>query len=271
MRLAKFRTTAGTIGHGIVEADAIAVIAGDLLGNRQRTGERHALSDVRLLAPIIPPNLIAIGRNYLAHAQEGDADAPTAPIVFLKATTTITDPGAPIPIPSMAPDEVDYEAELAVVIARTCRDVSEAQALDHVLGYTCANDVSARDCQRNDPQWARGKSFDGFCPLGPWIETDLDPDRSRVRLTLNDAVMQDADTGLMIFSVRFLISYLSRCMTLLPGTVILTGTPAGCGFARKPPVWMKPGDRVTVAIAGIGELSNPVTTAAAKAALRGAH
>ncbi|MBA3707879.1 MAG: fumarylacetoacetate hydrolase family protein [Planctomycetes bacterium] len=270
MRFARFQSKDGSIRHGIVEGDAIAVIAGDLLGSRQRTGEGVRLSDVRLLAPIIPPNLIAIGRNYLAHAQEGNDDAPKAPIVFIKTTSAITDPGAAILVPAMAPNEVDYEAELAVVIAKTARDVSEAQALDHVLGYTCANDVSARDCQRNDAQWARGKCFDGFAPLGPWIETELDPTTARVRLILNGETMQDASSALMIFSVRHLISYLSRCMTLLPGTVILTGTPAGCGFARKPPVWLKPGDRVSVAIDGIGELTNTVAAATARAAHQGA-
>ena len=153
---------------------------------------------------------------------------------------------------------MDFEAELAVVIGKPARRVSEADALDCVLGYTCANDVSARDCQAGDGQWARSKSFDTFGPLGPWIETELDPANLRIRGRLNGRTMQEANTSQMLFSVRSVISYLSRGMTLLPGTVLLTGTPAGVGFARKPPVWLKPGDSYEVEIEGIGTLRNPV-------------
>src|SRR4051812_40908509 len=186
MRLARARDAAGRIVHGIVEGEALALIEGDLLGARKRTGKVVPLADLALLAPIVPPNLLCIGKNYLAHAKEGGEDAPPAPLLFIKATTALNHPGAAIPIPAVAPDEVDYEAELAVVIGTTAKDVSRERALSHVLGYTCANDVSARDCQRGDGQWARGKSFDGFAPLGPWIETELDPTRTRVRLRLND-------------------------------------------------------------------------------------
>ena len=266
MRFARYQRTDGAIHHGVIDGDTIEPIVGNMLDSWHAEGPRLPLSGVRLLAPIIPPNLIAIGRNYLAHAQEGNDGAPPEPIVFLKATTAITHPGTAIPLPVMAPSEVDYEAELAVVIGRTAVQVEPANALTYVFGYTCANDVSARDCQRGDAQWARAKSFDGFAPMGPWIETELEPSQLRVRLRLNGRTMQDAKTELMIFNVRYLISYLSSCMTLLPGTVILTGTPAGCGFAQKPPLWLKAGDRVTVDIDGIGELTNTVTTAAARAA-----
>jgi 2-keto-4-pentenoate hydratase/2-oxohepta-3-ene-1,7-dioic acid hydratase in catechol pathway len=167
-------------------------------------------------------------------------------------------PDDPILLPVAAPDQVDYEAELAVVIGKSARHVREEDALDCVLGYTCANDVTARDCQAREGQWARAKSFETFGPLGPWIETELDPANLRVTGRLNGKTMQDADTSLLLFGVRRLISYLSMGMTLLPGTVLLTGTPAGCGFARKPPVWMKPGDVYEVEIAGIGVLRNPV-------------
>ena len=257
MRIARFEHN-GQTQFGVVEKDTIAVLVGNPLNGIKRTGATVPLAKSKLLAPLIPPNLIAIGRNYLEHAKESNDNAPKAPIVFLKATTSIIDPGATIELPAMAPTQVDYEAELAVVIGRTARRVSETDALKYVFGYTCANDVSARDCQRNDPQWARGKSFDTFAPLGPWIETELDPGNQRISLKLNGETMQEANTSIMIFNVPHLISYLSRCVTLLPGTIILTGTPAGCGFARKPPVFLKPGDTVDVEIEGIGKLSNPV-------------
>lgn len=217
----------------------------------------------RLLAPVDPPNVFAIGLNYADHAKEGGArKLPDEPLIFLKATTAVIGPDDPIPLPRSAPDEVDFEAELAVVIGRTARNVSEADALDHVLGFTCANDVSARDCQkRRDQQWARGKSFDGFCPLGSVIVTadSIDYRNMRVRSILNGVVMQDGTTADMIFPVPALVSYLSHQFTLRPGTVILTGTPAGVGFARTPPVFLRDGDRIEIEVEGIGRLSNPVT------------
>jgi 2-keto-4-pentenoate hydratase/2-oxohepta-3-ene-1,7-dioic acid hydratase in catechol pathway len=268
MRICRFRDRAGRIAHGRVDGEMVTTITGDLFGSWRADGARIPLAEVRLLAPITPPNLLAVGNNYRAHVEEGKGEIPKAPLLFIKATTTIADPGAAIPLPAMAPSEVDYEAELAVVIGRTARDVSTERALEHVLGYACANDISARDCQRGDAQWARGKSFDGFAPLGPWLETELDPEDARVRLRLNGQTMQEASTRLMIFPVRTLISHLSRCMTLLPGTVILTGTPSGVGFARTPPVFLRAGDRVEVEIDGIGTLANTVTAAAVAAGAR---
>ncbi len=223
------------------------------------TGERRDFADVHLLAPVMPPDVIAIGLNYREHARESGAEEPDEPVIFLKASSSVTGPGAPILLPSMAPREVDYEAELGIVIGRACRDVDEEDALDYVVGFTCANDVSARDCQRRrDVQWARAKSFATFCPLGPWIETELYPADLEVKLVLNGMTMQRGRTSDMIFDCRRLISYCSRIFTLQPGTLIITGTPPGVGFARQPPVFLKDGDQVEVEIEGIGKLINPV-------------
>lgn len=216
----------------------------------------------RVLAPIDPPNILAIGRNYREHAMEMKAEEiPEEPLIFLKATTSVIGPGEPICLPVSAPDEVDYEAELAVIIGRCARNVTEQEAPAHILGFTCANDVTARDCQRRrDKQWARAKSFDTFCPLGPVIVApdEFDWQNTGIRLRLNGNVMQDSRTAEMIFSVPKLISYLSHQFTLPAGTLILTGTPSGVGAARKPPVFLKPGDELCVEIDGIGRLVNPV-------------
>ncbi len=214
---------------------------------------------VRFLPPVDPPNVPAIGLNYREHVRESGASTPKAPVIFLKATTSVIGDGEPIRLPKEAPDEVDYEAELALVIGRRIRNVSPEEALAALAGITCANDVSARDCQRRyDKQWARAKSFDTFCPLGPWIVTDIDPSDLRIRTVLNGETMQDSRTSDMIFGPADLVSYLSRQMTLLPGTVILTGTPPGVGFARTPPRYLRAGDEVAVEIEGIGSLRNPV-------------
>lgn len=256
MRIARFRAKDGTIYHGIIKDKKISLIKGNLLGIWEETGQTVNLDDIKLLAPIIPPNILALGRNYKAHAEESGSNLPKEPALFIKATSAITNPGDPIILPKMAPDEVDYEAELVIIIKKAARQVSEKDALDYVLGYTCGNDVSARDCQRNDAQWARAKSFETFAPLGPWIETELNPDSCDICTRLNGKVMQKANTSLMIFKTAYLIHYLSRCMTLLPGTVIFSGTPAGCGFAQNPPVWLRPGDEVKVEIEKIGVLKN---------------
>jgi 2-keto-4-pentenoate hydratase/2-oxohepta-3-ene-1,7-dioic acid hydratase in catechol pathway len=260
MKIARYEQ-GGVIHYGQVidEGEALQRIDGTVLGAWHLTGDKVALPNVRLLTPVAPPNIIAIGLNYKLHAAESNSPLPDHPVVFVKLTTALCDPGMPILLPVSAPNEVDYECELAIVIGRRARRVSEVEALDFVLGYTCANDVSARDCQgRLDKQWARGKSFDTFCPLGPWIETEMDPDNAGLRTRLNGQVMQDSNTNDMIFGCRELISYLSYQFTLLPGTVILTGTPSGVGFARKPPVWLKHGDVVEIEIDGIGVLRNPV-------------
>jgi len=215
-----------------------------------------------LIGSVLPPNVIAIGLNYRKHAEEqGLAKLPAEPLIFLKATTSVIGPGEPIVLPHSAPGEVDFEAELAVVIGKRARNVSDDDAMEFVLGFTCANDVSARDCQKvRDKQWARGKSFDTFCPLGPVIVTpdELDGQSAPIRSILNGKVMQASNTADMIFSIRHLISFVSHQFTLLPGTILLTGTPEGVGFARKPPIYLRAGDTIAVEIDGIGRLENPV-------------
>ena len=258
MRILRFSDKAGKAQYGIVEGANIAVATGDPIKGLKRTGTSVPLAGAKLLAPIEPVNVLCIGQNYKAHVEEGGDKLPKAPILFMKSTTAVIGPDEPVLIPKMAPTEVDYEAELALVIGKTARNVPENRALEYVLGYTCANDVSARDCQRGDGQWVRGKSFETFCPIGPWIETDFNPANVRIQGRLNGQTMQDATTALFIFNIPFLISYLSRGMTLLPGTLLLTGTPAGVGFARKPPVYLKPGDVYEVEVEGIGTLRNPV-------------
>jgi len=259
-RIARFRSDQGLVAHGIMEDnETIRAIGGDLFGTWELTAQTYALDDVTLLAPVEPPNILAIGLNYRLHAMESGHDLPDHPALFIKATTALCGPNDPIVLPAVAPDEVDYECELAVVIGKRAHKVSAADALDYVLGYSAANDVSARDCQRRlDVQWARAKSFDTFAPLGPWIETDLDPDNVGLRTRLNGEVMQESNTDDLIFPVRELIAHLSHSLTLLPGTVIITGTPSGVGFARTPPVFLRPGDIVEVEIDGIGTLRNPV-------------
>ena len=258
MRIVRFLWDSGTF-YGILSGDTIEVLEDGPFEAIRRTGETAKRADVKLLAPVDPPNVIAIGLNYRRHATESKMAMPDHPLLFLKATTSVVGPEDAIVLPEIARNEVDYEAELCIVIGETVRDVSEEDALDYVLGYTCGNDVSARDCQlRLDSQWARGKSFDTFCPLGPWVETEMDPDNADICSRLNGQVMQDSNTSDMIFDCRKLISFLSHCMTMLPGTVIMTGTPEGVGFVRKPAVFLKSGDVVEVEVAGIGTLRNSV-------------
>jgi 2-keto-4-pentenoate hydratase/2-oxohepta-3-ene-1,7-dioic acid hydratase in catechol pathway len=266
VRIIRVRETNGNISHGLLEDGMIRLIVGDIFGRWSLGTRQISLEEASILAPVAPASILAIGRNYRDHAAESDDQVPESPLLFIKAATALNHPETPIVLPLMAPDEVDFEAELAVVIGKTARDVSEAEAQHYILGYTCANDVSARDCQFKDGQWARGKSFDTFAPLGPWIETDFVPGRQRIRGRLNGAIMQDAELSQMVFGAPFLVSYLSNCMTLPPGTVILTGTPAGCGFARKPPAYLRPGDVYEVEIEGLGSLRNPVVAAALPAA-----
>lgn len=260
MKIIRFRDPAGhvTLGEPI-DATTATRLRGDLLGKLEPTTEVVPIA--KLLPPVEPPNVFAIGLNYRLHAAEGGFPIPEEPLIFLKTTTSVIACGEPIVLPKSAPDEVDYEGELAIVIGKTARHVSEADAHKYVLGYTVADDVSARDCQiRRDKQWSRAKGFDTFCPLGPVLVTadSINPDNRPIRTLLNGKVMQDSNTSDMIFSTSKVISYLSDQFTLLPGTLIVTGTPQGVGVARKPPVFLRPGDTVVVQIEGIGELSNPV-------------
>ena len=262
MRIARF-ISGGKIHTGKMIDDKSALrIEGDLFGSHRVTDQRLAID--KLLAPLVPTDILCIGLNYREHAKESNSEIPKNPMLFIKASNTLNNPGDPIPMPRLT-KEVDYECELAIVIGKTAKDVSKDRALDYVFGYTAANDVSARDWQREKSlgggQFARGKSFDGFCPLGPWIVTRDEipnPNALRIKTILNGQTMQDHTTGDMIFDVPTLIESLSSTMTIRPGAVILTGTPQGVGFARKPPVWMKAGDKVIVEIEKIGRLENPV-------------
>jgi 2-keto-4-pentenoate hydratase/2-oxohepta-3-ene-1,7-dioic acid hydratase in catechol pathway len=228
------------------------------------TDTEEVVKSPKLLAPVQPAAILCIGLNYAAHAAEGGKAAPDRPVLFMKTPSAVQYPGGPIVLPRrLLSTRVDYEAELAIVIGKPCKNVSRADALHYVLGYTCGNDVSARDWQRNGGggQWCRGKTFDTFAPLGPaLVTTDELGDAGDLRITTNISgeLLQDSRTSDMIFSVATLIEFLSASVTLAPGTVILSGTPQGVGFARTPPRWLKPGDEVTIEIEGIGKLTNPV-------------
>ena len=240
----------------------IVEIKGSIFGQYEVT--QHPIRVSKLLAPVQPPTIFCIGLNYRRHAEETGAKIPAHPVVFMKAATAVQNPNDPIEIPThLASSQVDFEAELAVIIGKRCKNVSKAHALEYVFGYTCANDVSARDWQKDwgGSQWCRGKTFDTFCPLGPCItprEEIPNPQELTLRAVLDNFVMQEASTNDMIFDVATLIEFLSGSTTLLPGTVILTGTPSGVGMARDPQVFLKSGDRIHIEIEGIGKLSNPV-------------
>ncbi len=263
MQIIRYLDPTGQTRYGRRHADGSTTeLEGDLFGEF-RCGSRPA-SVAKLLAPIMPSNVLCIGLNYGQHAEESGQPIPAHPVLFMKSVAAVQNPGDPILLPRhLRSDSVDYECELAVVIGRGGKNIAREDALQHVLGYTCANDVSARDWQTKwgGTQWCRGKTFDTFCPLGPCLVTTDEipnPNALHIKTVLNDQVMQQWSTDDMIFDVAELIAFLSGSTTLLPGTVILTGTPHGVGFARKPPVFLQPGDIVTVAIDGIGELTNPV-------------
>ena len=264
MRIVRFIDEDGQERYGQnFGKDTATLLEGDLITGLAATDQTCHVKKV--LAPLVPAAIFGIGLNYHQHAEEIGMEAPKYPVVFMKNPASIANPGDPIVLPAtcMDPPEVDYEAELAVVIGRTAKDVSPSDALSYVLGYTAANDVSARRWQgrRGAGQWVRSKSFDTFCPLGPELVTAdelQDPQTLRLTCELNGQLMQDGNTGDMIFTVAELISFLSTGATLLPGTVILTGTPSGVGFTRKPPVYLMPGDTVAVMVAEIGTLQNSV-------------
>jgi 2-keto-4-pentenoate hydratase/2-oxohepta-3-ene-1,7-dioic acid hydratase in catechol pathway len=257
VRIARY-TTGGDPAFAVVEGEPghevlIAVHGDPLYQDVIFTGERIELDDARLLAPVIPRSkIVAIGRNYAEHAAELGNDVPEEPLMFLKPNTAIVGPGDPVVLPPQS-ERVDYEGELAVVIGRLCKDVPEDKVSDVVYGYTCANDVTARDLQHKDGQWARAKGFDTFCPVGPWIRTDLDVTDIGLTTRLDGETVQQSRTSLLVHPVAKLVSYVSAMMTLLPGDLLLTGTPAGIGPVNE-------GQRVEVEIEGIGVLSNPFVT-----------
>jgi 2-keto-4-pentenoate hydratase/2-oxohepta-3-ene-1,7-dioic acid hydratase in catechol pathway len=262
MRILRFITNGVThLGQDLHDGFALE-IQGDLFGPHKVTDRR--LKVEKLLAPLIPTDILCIGLNYRRHAAESKSEIPARPMLFIKASNTLNNPFDPIPIPRLS-SMIDYEGELAVVIGKTAKHVSRADALNYVLGYTAANDVSSRDWQRDKSlgggQFARGKSFDGFCPLGPALVTADEitaPNALQLKTILNGQTMQDASTSDMIFDVPTIIESLSSTMTLRPGTVILTGTPHGVGMGRTPPVFLKAGDKVVVEIEKVGQLESPV-------------
>jgi 2-keto-4-pentenoate hydratase/2-oxohepta-3-ene-1,7-dioic acid hydratase in catechol pathway len=252
MRLGRIASPDG-VAFVAVEGDDepnVREIAEHPFGTPTYTGRQWPLADVRLLAPILASKVVCIGKNYAAHVAEMGTDRPEDPVIFMKPNTAIVGPGVPIQLPADA-HPVHYEGELVAVIGRPCKDVSAARAAESVLGYTIANDVTARDQQRSDGQWTRAKGHDTFCPVGPWIVTDVDPSDLAIRTEVNGQVRQDSRTSMMIYDVGEIIEWISAVMTLLPGDLILTGTPEGVG-----PI--EGGDTVSVTIEGIGTLANPV-------------
>jgi 2-keto-4-pentenoate hydratase/2-oxohepta-3-ene-1,7-dioic acid hydratase in catechol pathway len=250
------------VGYGVVEqagesgqTQTIAELHGHPFGidpsGVRFTGQRYPLAEVRLLAPVLPSKVVAVGKNYAEHAREMGDQPPEEPVLFLKPSTSVTGPGDRIAYPVKLTDRVDYEGELAVIIGRLCRDVPKERAEDVIFGYTCANDVTARDLQVRDGQWTRAKGFDTFCPLGPWMETGTDPTDLGITTTVNGDVRQHARTSELLWDVPALIEYVSSVMTLLPGDVLLTGTPEGVGP-------LTDGDEVSVTIESIGTLTNKV-------------
>jgi 2-keto-4-pentenoate hydratase/2-oxohepta-3-ene-1,7-dioic acid hydratase in catechol pathway len=263
MKIVRYLDHDRKIRFGSLQEDGRAVrLEGNILDGPRPAGEPEIMA--KLLAPIVPAALLCIGLNYRKHAEEGNAKIPEYPILFVKGPNALQNPEDPIEIPThLASHEVDYEAELVVIIGQRCKNVSREKALDYVFGYTCGNDVSARDWQKQKggSQWCRGKFFDTFAPLGPWIVTRDEipnPNALKIRTLLNGEAVQDWTTADMIFDVPTLIEFLSGSTTLLPGTAIFTGTPHGVGMGRKPPRYLKPGDDVVVEIEKIGALHNPV-------------
>lgn len=263
MKIIRYADPQNQIRFAAQSADGSArVIQGDVFGEYRVTDEAAQVG--KLLAPVQPTAILCIGLNYRKHAEEGKAKIPQYPVLFVKSPGAVQNPGDPIELPThLKSNQVDYECELAVVIGKRCKNVSKEKALDYVLGYTCGNDVSARDWQKDfgGSQWCRGKTFDTFCPLGPCLVTPDEipnPNTLQIKTVLNGETMQDWNTNDMIFDVPTLIAFLSGSTTLLPGTVILTGTPHGVGMARTPPVFLKPGDSITIEIEKIGKLTNPV-------------
>ena len=264
MRIARFAQGDG-VAYGVVEGEPAEVGTGlglritELYGHPfgvdpggvRLTGRSYPLAEVRLLAPVLPSKVVAVDRNYVSYLRETDGGLPPEPVLFLKPSTSVTGPGDAIKYPVKLTDRVDFEGELAVIIGRLCRQVPRERAEDVIFGYTCANDVTARDLQARDGQWTRAKGFDTFCPLGPWMETGTNPADLALTTTVNGAVRQQARTSELLWDVPDLIAHVSQVMTLLPGDVLLTGTPAGVGP-------LIDGDEVSVTIESIGMLTNRV-------------
>ncbi len=250
MKLARYRHRGG-VHYGALEGDMLHGLEGSPFSGAVTRGSVCRLDEVELLPPVLPQKIVCVGLNYRDHAEEFGLPITEEPVLFMKPPSSLLPHGGEIVYPAMS-DRVDYEAELAVICARECRDVAPAEAASCILGYTCGNDVTARDLQARDGQWTRAKGFDTFCPLGPFVETELDPSHLRIELRLNGELRQSSHTGNMVFAPAQLLSFVSRIMTLYPGDVILTGTPGGVGE-------MRPGDVVEVAISGLDPLRNTVS------------
>lgn len=249
MKFVRFETPE-KIAYGVLTGNTIQELAGDLFSSPNLSGKQYDLATINLLAPCLPTKAVCIGLNYRDHASEMKLELPKEPLFFIKPSTALNDPAGTIRYPAIS-HNVHHEGELAVVIGRTAKHVKASQAQEYILGYTCANDVTARDIQISDGQWTRGKSFDTFMPVGPWIETDVDPHALAIKCLVNGQVRQSSHTGNLIFRVPELIEFITQVMTMNPGDLILTGTPSGVG-----PVNI--GDTVAVVIEGIGELTNTV-------------
>lgn len=256
MRFIRYKTSGDAPRYGWVHDDKVGPIEGEPFSEFRRQEAEIPLHMVRLLAPIRPGKIICVGRNYAEHAREQNVEVPDIPMLFMKPPSAIIGPGDTIVLPPQS-KQVEHEGELAVVIGRAGRWIPAEDALNHVLGYTAANDVTARDLQRRDGQWTRGKGFDTFLPLGPWIDTELNPSDVLVQTRVNGEMRQMASTREMMFTVEQLIAFISSVMTLEPGDLILTGTPAGIGP-------LTPGDVVEVTVEGVGSLSNPVASGSGK-------
>lgn len=250
MEIVRFKANQ-EINYGVIKGKQIIKIAGDIFNDPQFVDDYYLLSEVELLAPTVPEKIVCVGLNYRDHAEELNLDLPEEPIIFLKPPTALLGPDKLIKYPESS-EQVDYEAELAVIIKDEIKNISAAKAKQHILGYTCFNDVTARDLQNQDKQWTRAKSFDTFAPLGPKIVTDINPNDLDIKLLLNGEVKQRSNTSQMIFAIPEVISFISQVMTLRPGDVIATGTPPGIGE-------MKNGDQVTVEIENIGRLTNKIS------------
>ncbi len=257
MRIGRAVLKNGSISMVYLKDEILYIVEGNIY-------RKYSFTDIKaetekLLIPVDPPNIIALGLNYGSHVKETGIKSGKEPQFFLKATSSLVKNGDPIVLPRPAPDSVDYEAELGIVIGRHAKNITVEEASKYILGYVPVNDVSARDCQfERDIQWARAKSFDSFCPVGDFIVTEIDPLNLRIMCIVNNEILQNSNTSEMIADVFHLVSFLSGQMTLLPGTLILTGTPEGVGFKRNPPKFLKNGDTVKVEIEGLGDLTNPV-------------
>ncbi|MDD3717980.1 MAG: fumarylacetoacetate hydrolase family protein [Actinomycetota bacterium] len=249
MKLARYIFN-GRVCYGVLEGDILHELARPPFGGMEMQGRKYDVGGVELLPPVFPQKIVAVGLNYRDHAEEFNLDMPDEPVLFMKPPTALLAHGGEIVYPEMS-RRVDFEAELVLVCGRECRGITPEEAPAYVLGYTCGNDVTARDLQAKDGQWTRAKSFDTFCPLGPFVETDVDPSSMAIELRLNGEVRQSSNTANMAFGPAELLSFVSRIMTMLPGDVIMTGTPSGVGE-------MRPGDTVEVAISGLDTLRNAV-------------